>query len=804
MSVHYKFKSALSFDTITFDGLHISVRDLKKAILQQKQIGKATDFDLQITNAQSNEVYDDENVLIPKNSSLIVVRVPLTAQQKKNWEKSDTLPSLNTKQVISSEAQDPVVNRLAKTVDLANVDASEGDKIQAAITQSTLDYDPSNYLRIKGSNQVGELPANYRCYKCLQPGHWIKDCKLNAQQDAIEIKKSTGIPRSFMVPVEGPEVPGAMMTPTGQFAVPSIEHEARREPIRKPIEPAVLEKPTIPDDLLCGVCKDLLNDAVLIPCCGNSFCDECIRNVLLESEDHQCPDCREKDVSPDTLIPNRFLRNSVNNFKNQTGYMRALPVKQAAAPVQPVPLHQPPLVPVHQSTLIPVHIVDEVPPAKRSPPPLTPASPDNKEEPTVSPDEIVIVNEVETEPAAPASPMGNAIPALQTDSVYPPPQRHPLHHIPSRPPPNPNICPKGEDKPHHLMKDKSGGYMNKRADRSGTPTVDERNNDRYQSINVHVSQPGMTQPMHHVNQAPHNNQHNSTRGPYPIHQRGGGGNYMYARPHYVNRGGRAPMPYSYPPGGGPPHMRGAPPYRGRPRAPYNRTHSPNNTTIPAGPIDDPVEIFERLMIEKDLRRAQRQSHSRSPYSRSRSRSPRSPRRLPSRSRSRSRTRTSTRTRSHSRSPVRRRRTRSRSQFSLSRSSSRSIRSRSQVSRSPSRDRRDYSPRRRPEYRSPIRQTSSPTRYYSQRYKEELQYNSIHSNRNGRGRYVPKPAEYYTSDYPRYLCKQIFILFYLIYSYLSLESSLYLRKEHLFYSIVWRKVVSSVIYFSFPSKRLYIF
>lgn len=55
MSVHYKFKSALTFDTITFDGLHISVKDLKKDILQQKQIGKTADFDLQITNAQTNE-----------------------------------------------------------------------------------------------------------------------------------------------------------------------------------------------------------------------------------------------------------------------------------------------------------------------------------------------------------------------------------------------------------------------------------------------------------------------------------------------------------------------------------------------------------------------------------------------------------------------------------------------------------------------------------------------------------------------------------------------------------------------------
>lgn len=58
MSVHYKFKSALEYDTVTFDGLHISVRDLKKAILHQKRIGKNTDFDLQVTNAQTKEGKD--------------------------------------------------------------------------------------------------------------------------------------------------------------------------------------------------------------------------------------------------------------------------------------------------------------------------------------------------------------------------------------------------------------------------------------------------------------------------------------------------------------------------------------------------------------------------------------------------------------------------------------------------------------------------------------------------------------------------------------------------------------------------
>uniref|UniRef100_A0A0A9YGH7 E3 ubiquitin-protein ligase RBBP6 n=1 Tax=Lygus hesperus TaxID=30085 RepID=A0A0A9YGH7_LYGHE len=263
MSVHYKFKSALSFDTITFDGLHISIRDLKKAILQQKQIGKASDFDLQITNAQSNEVYEDDNTLVPKNSSLIVVRIPLTTQQKKAWEKSDALPVLGNKGV--GDLQDPYVNKLAKTVDLANVEASEADKIQAAITQSTLDYDPSNYLRIKGSNQVGEIPPTYRCFKCNLPGHWIKDCKSsNASPDtnAADVKKSTGIPQSFMVPVEGPGVPGAMMTPTGHYAVPSIEHQARKEPLRKVTDPVPIEKPSSPTTL-SAVCAKTFS---LTPC----------------------------------------------------------------------------------------------------------------------------------------------------------------------------------------------------------------------------------------------------------------------------------------------------------------------------------------------------------------------------------------------------------------------------------------------------------------------------------------------------------------------------------------------------------
>lgn len=37
------------------------------------------------------------------------------------------------------------------------------------------------------------------------------------------------------------------------------------------------EDDPIPDELLCLICKDIMTDAVVIPCCGNSYCDECKR-----------------------------------------------------------------------------------------------------------------------------------------------------------------------------------------------------------------------------------------------------------------------------------------------------------------------------------------------------------------------------------------------------------------------------------------------------------------------------------------------------------------------------------------------
>lgn len=53
--IHFKFKSSLEYEKITFDGLHISLGDLKEAIMKQKKIGVSNQYTLKVVDAQSKK-----------------------------------------------------------------------------------------------------------------------------------------------------------------------------------------------------------------------------------------------------------------------------------------------------------------------------------------------------------------------------------------------------------------------------------------------------------------------------------------------------------------------------------------------------------------------------------------------------------------------------------------------------------------------------------------------------------------------------------------------------------------------------
>lgn len=69
MSIHYKFSASATFRTITFNGVSISLSDLKREIMEKEGL-KPTESDLTVINAQSGETYSDHNQQISKNSSV--------------------------------------------------------------------------------------------------------------------------------------------------------------------------------------------------------------------------------------------------------------------------------------------------------------------------------------------------------------------------------------------------------------------------------------------------------------------------------------------------------------------------------------------------------------------------------------------------------------------------------------------------------------------------------------------------------------------------------------------------------------
>ena len=53
--IRFKFKSSLEYEKLTFDGLQISLGELKDAIMKQKKIGLANQYTLSVVDAQSKK-----------------------------------------------------------------------------------------------------------------------------------------------------------------------------------------------------------------------------------------------------------------------------------------------------------------------------------------------------------------------------------------------------------------------------------------------------------------------------------------------------------------------------------------------------------------------------------------------------------------------------------------------------------------------------------------------------------------------------------------------------------------------------
>ncbi|KAL1330882.1 hypothetical protein HN51_048120 [Arachis hypogaea] len=353
MAVYYKFKSARDYDSIPMDGTFISVGTLKEKIFESKHLGRGTDFDLVVTNAQTNEEYLDEAMLIPKNTSVLIRRVPgpprlpiVTELEQKKVEntameaepESSSLPAEDASAVKYPEDSDwdEFGNDLYAIPDVPPIQSSnlipeapptnkadEESKIKALIDTPALDWQrPGSDFgagrgfgrgmggRMGGGRGFGlerkTPPQGYVCHRCKVPGHFIQHCPTNGDPnyDIKRVKQPTGIPRSML-----------MVNPQGSYALPNGSvavlkpNEAAFEKEIEGLPSTTRSVGDLPPELHCPLCNDVMKDAMLTSkCCFKSFCDKCIRDYIISKS--MCI-CGATNILADDLLPNKTLRDTI-------------------------------------------------------------------------------------------------------------------------------------------------------------------------------------------------------------------------------------------------------------------------------------------------------------------------------------------------------------------------------------------------------------------------------------------------------------------------------------------------------------
>ena len=200
---------------------------------------------------------------------------------------------------------------------LAEMDISEDEKILLMMKQSASFYGEDTY--VQGIGPIKPPPDTYICHRCNKKGHWKQHCQEKPDPEAKR-KNPTGIPSSFLKPTVG-DNKWAMKNEEG-YVAPSISITAysnpkkERGPLFGTVNLIKVEEKKIPDKLKCMLCSELMIYAAIIPCCKTSFCDECIRDALLDSPDFDCPNCKESGVLPDGLEASTKIRKAIIAFEN--------------------------------------------------------------------------------------------------------------------------------------------------------------------------------------------------------------------------------------------------------------------------------------------------------------------------------------------------------------------------------------------------------------------------------------------------------------------------------------------------------
>jgi hypothetical protein len=351
-TILYKFRSATTFEALPLPGSAARLFDVKKAIVKAKKLDSGSiEFDLAVRNADTNEEYANEAMLLPRGTRLIVQRLPaqrghgFLARMARNEHAGTGMPSQHMPPGAAPSGYYTIESRagdadefVSTTNDPAN-DEKELAALQAATNlQSDGPAMTGGYATQKRSYNAGAAGAstggggqkpNFAKAPNFRPN---ADPELRDQEKKMMPKKgrATGIPRTFLSLSAPPQTDGSeggdnessmpMLQPNSQGFKDLVNRGGGRSEntagTRRDLDYALkLTATTVPEHLQCGICHNVVKNAMLLPWDpeGRTTCETCIRDGLTQNG-FRCPLTGMDGVSPDDLLPNVGLRKAVEMF----------------------------------------------------------------------------------------------------------------------------------------------------------------------------------------------------------------------------------------------------------------------------------------------------------------------------------------------------------------------------------------------------------------------------------------------------------------------------------------------------------
>ncbi|RPB29561.1 DWNN-domain-containing protein [Terfezia boudieri ATCC MYA-4762] len=388
-SVFFKFKSQKEHTRVTFDGTGITVFDLKREIITLHKLGDGSDFNLHIYNEDTNEEYADDTTVIPRSTSIIARRLPpnkpgkgtahryvsskmptTAAPNAQRTEKAYSKPGHFTRKDEgnmngSGDISAPAAATNGETEEeriaaMFQANSEVWNKTQEHMATATPIYrgvpQAGGFRKNTGPVPSHPPPQGYICYRCGEKGHWIQGCPTNADptfDGRPRVKRTTGIPRSFLKTVEKPALPttteddattqretpsSIMVNAEGEYVVAEPDKaswESYQQKAAKSSSKAETKgsKELQELGLECTVDHKLFKDAVKTPCCGKVYCEDCIHTLLFDS-DFDCPSCQAKDILLDRLVVDTETRAMVEAYEK--GDLKKEVAKEEIKPAGPV------------------------------------------------------------------------------------------------------------------------------------------------------------------------------------------------------------------------------------------------------------------------------------------------------------------------------------------------------------------------------------------------------------------------------------------------------------------------------------